>query len=111
MIVHARSPIGEQGKYHYQSVLFIGRLTHDVGLVRELDPLSIPELLLRVLELSDRQELAIVARICHRWFDTAVKLLWESLSSLDPVLLLLGTLHEIKVSQMPSPHPTTTFQK
>ncbi|KAG8934811.1 hypothetical protein FRC01_000079 [Tulasnella sp. 417] len=73
---------------------------------RETDPLRIPEILIRVLEFTNPAEMAIVARVCRRWSNPALDLLWQDLPDLAPLLKIFDLLKNIPVRILSTLPPT-----
>ncbi|KAG9043536.1 hypothetical protein FS837_009411 [Tulasnella sp. UAMH 9824] len=70
--------------------------------VRETNPLHIPEILIRVLEFASPAAKANIARACRRLSEPALKMLWQDLPDLDPVLKIFALLKNIRNSRMSS---------
>lgn len=70
---------------------------HPLERVQKIDPLRIPELLINILELTDRREQSVAARVCRRWSDPALEVLWKDLLDLWPFLQLLVIIKNAEV--------------
>ncbi|KAG9040977.1 hypothetical protein FS837_012893 [Tulasnella sp. UAMH 9824] len=68
--------------------------------VRETNPLCIPEILILVLELSGPGAKVTAARVCRRWSDIALDMLWRDLTDVVPFLKLYALLKVTKNSHM-----------
>ncbi|KAG8934812.1 hypothetical protein FRC01_000080 [Tulasnella sp. 417] len=68
--------------------------------VRATDPLKIPEILIRVLELADSRGRVAAACVCRRWSELALDLIWRDLKELAPYFNLLFLLKNIDESHL-----------
>ncbi|KAG8934817.1 hypothetical protein FRC01_000085 [Tulasnella sp. 417] len=70
--------------------------------VREINPLRIPEILLRVLELASPGAKATAACVCRSWSSPALDMLWQNLTDVAPFLKIFALLKQIDSSRISS---------
>ncbi|KAG8951371.1 hypothetical protein FRC04_006142 [Tulasnella sp. 424] len=71
--------------------------------IRETKPLQIPEILIRVLDFSDLAVKGVATRVCRRWSEPALEMIWRDQTDLAPFLRIFALLKNIRNSRMSPP--------